>query len=92
MCFQCVSHHDAALTLIFSGCGNDHSVRLQGLVSAKLAHEALYGFIAATESALGHQVLPNPDGIATLAQTEFNRISERFAQAGGRDGLGRLLF
>ena len=54
MCFQCVSHHDAALTLIFSGCGNDHSVRLQGLVSAKLAHEALYGFIAAPESALGH--------------------------------------
>jgi hypothetical protein len=28
------------------------------LVSAKLAHEAFDGLIAATESALGHHVLP----------------------------------
>jgi len=68
------------------------TARLQGLVSAKLVHETFDGLIAATESALGHQVLPDRHGIATLAQTEFDRITERFAQTGGRYGLGRLLF
>jgi len=35
------------------------------------------GLIAAVEPALGHQVLPNPDGIATLAQTQFDRLAKR---------------
>src|SRR6266446_2806848 len=66
--------------------------RLQGLVSAQLAHETFDGLIAATESTLGHQVLPDRHGIATLAQTEFDRITERFAQTGGRNERGRLMF
>ena len=77
---------------LFSGCGNDHGSRLRGLVSAKLAHEAFDGLIAAVEPALGHQVLPDRHGIATLAQAEFDRITKRFAQTDGRNGLGGFLF
>jgi hypothetical protein len=77
---------------LFSGCSNDHGSRLRGLVSANLAHEAFDGLIAAVEPALGHQVLPNPDGIATLAQTQLDRLPKRFAQTDGRNGLGRFMF
>jgi len=56
-----------------------------------LAHEAFDGLIAAVEPALGHQILPNPGGIATLAQTQFDRLTKRFAQTGGRNGLGRFM-
>jgi hypothetical protein len=77
---------------LFAGCGNDHGSRLRGVVSAKLAHEAFDGLIAAVEPALGHQVLPNPNGIATLAQTQLDRLTKRFAQTDGRNGLGRFMF
>src|SRR6202022_1696488 len=52
---------------LFSGCGNDYGSRLRGLVSAKLAHEAFDGLIAAVEPPLGNEVLPDPPGIATRA-------------------------
>src|SRR5580693_3494358 len=81
-----IADHGAGAVIdlgLFSGCGNDHGSRLRGLVSAKLAHEAFDGLIAAVEPTRRHQVLPNPDGIATLAQTQFDRLAERFAQTGG---------
>ena len=69
----------------FSGRGDDHRARLRCLVSAELANEALDGLIAAAEPTLGHQVLPDRHGIATLAQTQFDRLTERFAETGGRE-------
>ncbi len=90
-----ITDHGAAAVIdlgLFSRGGENHCARLRGLVSAKLAHETFDGLIAATESALGHEVLPDRHGIATLAQTEFDRITERFAQTGGRNERGRLMF
>ncbi len=72
-----------AVMITARGCGC--------LVSAKLANEAFDGLIAAVEPALGHQVLPDRHGIATLAQTQLDRLTERFAETGGRNGLGRFM-
>ena len=73
---------------LFSRRGNDHRARLQGLVSAKLANETFDGLIATAKPTLGHQVLPDRHGIAIAAQTQFDRITERFAETGGRSGFG----
>jgi hypothetical protein len=77
---------------LFCGCGNDHGSRLRGLVSTKLAHETFYGLIAATEPALRHQVLPDRHGTATLAQTQLDHLTKRFAQTDGLNGPGRFMF
>src|SRR6266436_10112759 len=71
----------------FSRRGHDHRARLCGLVSAELANETFDGLIAAVESTLGHQVLPDRHRIALAAQTQFDRLSERFAETGGQSML-----
>ncbi|MGA8437215.1 MAG: hypothetical protein WB762_25770, partial [Candidatus Sulfotelmatobacter sp.] len=52
--FQCVSHHDAALTIIFSWSRQNYRACLQWLVSTQLAHSA-------------DQVLPDCGGISNAA-------------------------
>jgi hypothetical protein len=45
------------------------------------------GLIAAAEPTLRHQVLPDRQGIALAAQTQFDRLTERFAETGGPSRL-----
>jgi hypothetical protein len=72
---------------LFSGCSENHRPRLRCLVSAELPNEALDGLIAPAEPTLGHQVLPDRRRIAALAQTQLNRLTERFAGTGAHNGL-----
>jgi hypothetical protein len=50
--FQSVSHHDAALTIIFAWSRQNHRAWLQWLVSTQLTHVALYRLIATAEAIL----------------------------------------
>src|SRR5450631_104826 len=67
--------------------GNDHRARLCWLISAELANETFDRLIAAAKPTLEHQVLPDRYGIALAAQTQFDRLTERFAQTGGQSML-----
>ncbi len=72
---------------LFSWRGKDYRTRLQGRVSAKLANETFDRLIATAKPTLGHQILPDRHGIAIAAQTQFDRIPERFAETGGQSTL-----
>ena len=89
-----IAHHRAGAVIdlrLFSGRGDDHRSRLRCWVSAELANEAFDRLIAPAEATLGHQVLPDRHGVAILPQTQFDGVTERFAETGGRNRLGTVL-
>jgi hypothetical protein len=67
-----IADHGAGAVIdlaLFSGCGNDHGSRLRGLVSAKLAHEALDGLIFFIFLRLSSEPRPEP-----IAKTPFQSL------------------
>ena len=74
----------AVINLRFlTGWSDDHRAGLRWLGSAQLADKAFDGLIAAAESTLRDQILPDHHRIATMAQSQFDRVAEWFA---GTDG------
>jgi hypothetical protein len=69
---------------LFSRCRDDHGSCLHRLLSPELADKAFDGLIASAEAAVGHQVLPDRRGIATLAEAELDSLTERLAGGGSR--------
>ena len=57
------------------------------LWSAEFAHEALHRLVASGEAGLGHQILPDADGVAALTQAEFDGRAKGFANTGGRNRI-----
>jgi len=72
--FQCVSHDDAALTVIFSWSGENHRPCWRYLGSAQFVSEAPNALVATPDSVVGDQILPDGHGIAISTQTQLNDL------------------
>ena len=82
-----IAHHGAGAVInlgLLAGRGDDHRAGFGGLVAAQLAHEALDALIAAGETVLGHQILPDGHGIAAAAEPQFDGFPVWLAGAGPR--------
>jgi len=57
--------------------GDDHDAGFGRLRSAPLTHEALHALVAARESVLGNQVLPDGHGIPSAAEPHVDGFPVR---------------
>src|ERR1700680_4255348 len=69
------------LTFLSYG-GEDYSYSFE-LGSAELANKTLYRLIAADESVVGNQVLPDGRGVPAAAQSLLDQLAIRFTGTGG---------
>src|ERR1700677_2697533 len=80
-----IAHHGTGPVIhlcFFTSFGEDHRTGFRRLDSAQLANEAFDALIAASESVLIDQVLPDGHGIAAARQTQLDRFAVRIAGAG----------
>src|SRR5713226_3530675 len=75
------AHHRTTAVVdlsFFSGCREDNARCFWTLWSAKRAHEALHRLIAARETVVGHQVLPDRLAIPPTGQALLDPLPVRF--------------
>ena len=83
-----MAHHWAGAVIdlrLLASRGDDHDTGFWGLGAASLAHEALHALVAARESVLGNQILPDGHGIAAAAEPQVDGFPVRLAGAGAGD-------
>src|SRR5690348_9568595 len=77
-----IPNHGAGAVInlgLFAGSGQDHDSGLRRLVSLELADEASNALIAAVETGVRYQVLPDGHGVAAATETEFDQLTIGFA-------------
>ncbi len=87
-----IAHHRTRAVIhlcLLAGSGDDHHAGFGRLGAAQLAHEALHALVAAGETVLVDQVLPDRHGIAAAAESQFDGFPIRGAGTGAGTALWR---
>src|SRR2546428_13980542 len=87
-----IAHHRARTVIdlrFLTGSGDDHHTSFRRLGAAQLAREALHALVAAGETVLGDQVLPDRHGIAASAESRLDGLAIGYAGTGAGTALWR---
>jgi hypothetical protein len=82
------SHHDAALTIIFTGFSDDYGASFHVLRAALFPNEALDAFVSARKAVLVDQFLPNPHRVTAGFFALFDEVAIWLATACCRRRVG----